>query len=154
MCLLDCRKIKCNNPVYVYKMLRVVDTKPFSPYQDFEWKEGETMDTGYTSEDFGGRKFIKEIYDGFFHSFEHKESTLLLLNDFFFRPEDCSFAVGKFEIPAGSTVYEGTYCMVLHDGSFCKMKSYASNRLKFLGYETFDYKEVLERRKSEGVYWE
>ena len=62
MCLLDCQKIKCNNPVYVYKMLRVVDTKPFSPYQDFEWKEGETMDTGYTSEDFGGRKFIKEIY--------------------------------------------------------------------------------------------
>ena len=179
MCLYNGKKITCDKPIYVYKLLRVVENNPvlrdirdevsqyinkplryFSCYHDFEWEENEVedselekyVDDGY----YDINKDLYEIGPGFFHSFNHKESTLLLLNDFFYRNYSVgdSFAVCKFEIPAGSVVYKGFYTMVLRDGGYCKVTTYASNKLKLVGCETFDYKKVLERRKSEGVYWE
>jgi hypothetical protein len=155
-----------NNPVlsnirddvsqYITKPLRY-----FSCYHDFEWEENEVEDSElekYVDEGYYNisKDHLAEIGPGFFHSFKHKESTLLLLNDLFFR--ECStgdsFAVCKFEIPAGSVVYEGIYTMVMRDGGYCKVTTYASNKLKLIGLEIFDYNKVLERRKSEGVYWE
>ncbi len=180
MCLYDGKKITCDKPIYVYKLVRVVENNPvlsnirddvsqyitkplryFSCYHDFEWEENEVEDSElekYVDEGYYNisKDHLAEIGPGFFHSFKHKESTLLLLNDFFFR--ECStgdsFAVCKFEIPAGSVVYEGIYAMVMRDGGYCKVTTYASNKLKLIGLEIFDYNKVLERRKSEGVYWE
>ena len=179
MCLYDGKKIKCDKPIYVYKLLRVVENNPvldnirdevsifinpprryFSFYHDFEWEENEVVDSEL--EKFVDEKYydlskdLKEIGPGFFHSFKHKESALLLLSDAFRREytQGNWFAVCRFEIPAGSVVYEGDYTMILLDGSFCKMTSYASDKLKLIGCEIFNYEEVLERRKSEGVYWE
>lgn len=181
MCLYNGNKITCDKPIYVYKLVRVVENNPvlsdirddisryintpplryFSCYHDFEWEQNEEEDSGlekYVGEGYYNinKDHLNEIGPGFFHSFKHKESTLMLLNDFFSREYSAgeSFAVCKFEIPAGSVVYEGIYTMVLHDGGYCKMTAYASNKLKLVGREIFDYKKVLERRKSEGVYWE
>lgn len=176
MCLFNCRKIKCNKPIYAYKLLRVVDNNPlipndiknevsqyinvprryFSFYQDFEWVENKVLnselekyvDNGY----YDIAKNVKEIGPGFFHSFKNKESALLLLNSEY-NQED-SFAVCRFEIPAESVVYKGDYSVVLRDGTYCKVASYASDNLKLLGFEIFDYEQVLEKIKSKGVYWE
>jgi hypothetical protein len=156
-----------NNPVLSDirdEISRYINTPPlryFSCYHDFEWGD-EEEDSGlekYVGEGYYNinKDHLNEIGPGFFHSFKHKESTLLLLNDFFSReysPVGDSFAVCKFEIPTGSVVYEGIYTMVMHDSGYCKVTTYASNKLKLVGCEIFDYKKVLERRKSEGVYWE
>lgn len=183
MCLYNGKKITCDKPIYVYKLVRTVENNPvlrdirddvsryintpplkyFSCYYDyFEWEENEVEDSElekYVGEGYYNinKDHLNEIGPGFFHSFKHKESTLLLLNDFFSREYSSvrdSFAVCKFEIPAGSVVYEGIYTMVMRDGGYCKVTAYASNKLKLVGLEMFDYKKVLERRKSEGVYWE
>ncbi len=177
MCLYNCQRIEPKEPIYVYKVLRVIHTvdplqqpvgatsllyyeapskRLVSLFYDFEWVTGETVSAALPEGErsHNHNDFEPRLGPGFFHSFENKESALLLLALYFHSHEfNGEYAVCKFEIPKDSLVYSGSF-FGMHEGRNLKLKSYASDKLKLIGVELFDYKNVFNRYHEEGVYWE